>query len=47
MSDDLAKRKAEEARGFVEAGDFKKAISRFREALHKAEGSSPARGSFC
>ena len=44
---DLAKRKAEEARGFVEAGDFKKAISRFREALHKAEGSSPARGSFC
>ena len=44
---DLAKRKLEEARAMIEAGDFKQAISRFREALHKAESASPARGSFC
>jgi hypothetical protein len=44
---DLAKRKSEEGRAAVEAGDFKKAISRFREAVHKAEGASSARGSFC
>ncbi len=44
---DLAKRKYEEGRVAAEAGDFKKAISRFREALHKAQGASSARGTFC
>jgi hypothetical protein len=44
---DVARQKLEEGRAAVAAGDFKKAISRFREALHKAQGASSARASFC
>lgn len=44
---DLARRKFEEGRTAAATGDFKKAIGRFREALHKAQGASSARGSFC
>ena len=44
---DLARRKFAEGRAIGAAGDFRKAISRFREALHKAQGASSARGSFC
>jgi len=44
---DLAQRKLEEAQAIARNGDFKKAISRFREALHKAQGASAARGAFC
>ncbi|MDP9192847.1 MAG: hypothetical protein M3P06_14190 [Acidobacteriota bacterium] len=44
---ELARRKCEEGRTASQGGDFKKAMARFREALHKAQGASSARGSFC
>jgi tetratricopeptide (TPR) repeat protein len=44
---DLAKSKFQEAKAAQDGGDFKKAVSRFREALHKAQTSSKLRGEFC
>ncbi|MDP9192846.1 MAG: hypothetical protein M3P06_14185 [Acidobacteriota bacterium] len=44
---ELARRKFEEGRTASQGGEFKKAVARFREALHKAQGASKARGSFC
>jgi len=44
---ELARRKFEEGRAASQGGDFKKAVARFKEALHKAQGASSARGMFC
>jgi hypothetical protein len=43
----LARTKFEEGRAASQGADFKKAVARFKEALHKAQGASSARGTFC